>query len=64
MKSRTPARTWHVAANCGGFAVFDPEGRFRVRFPDRAQADAYVADRSAARARNARRLEESREQAL
>ena len=63
MKPQARTRTWHVAADGPAFAVFDPEGRFRVRFPTRAQADAYIADRSAARARNARRQEEFSEQA-
>lgn len=58
MKTRTPAiaRTWHVKAEAAGYAVYDPENRFRARFSTRAAADAYIADRSAARKRNAGRV--------
>lgn len=43
MKRTQPQpRGWHIVLKDGRYSVYDPAGRFRLRFATQAAADAYI----------------------
>lgn len=61
MSTRTKpiTRTWHVRHDSRGYAVYDPEGRYRCHLDTQADADQFIRERQAARRRNAERTQEA-----